>query len=153
MGLGWRRSLGGDGGHPLAHGEHVGLACGDVVEQGVQGSQALVAGADVVAAVVLEVAQEAEDPFEGQVLDAEPGDLGALVVCDEMQQEPYRVAIAAHRRPAQSLHGDQVVDEEGVQERPERPRPGHGCACTKVGAAKASNRRFASVSSWGVMVR
>jgi len=39
----------------------------------VQGRQALVAGADVVGAVVLEVAQEAKDPFEAQVLDGELG--------------------------------------------------------------------------------
>ena len=47
-----------------------GSRAGDVVEQGVQGGQALVAGADVVAAVVLEVTKEPEDPVEGQVLEA-----------------------------------------------------------------------------------
>ena len=60
--FGRRGSLHGDGRHPLADAEHLGFPAGDVLEQGVQGGQALVAGADVVAAVVLQVAQERRRP-------------------------------------------------------------------------------------------
>jgi hypothetical protein len=85
-GLGWRGPFRGDGGHLLADAEHLRFAGGDVVEQGVQGRQPLVAGSDVVAAVVFEVAEEGEDPLKGQVLDAELGDLGAVVGSHEAQQ-------------------------------------------------------------------
>ncbi len=56
-----------DGGDPLADAEHLGFARGDVVEQGVHRGESLVAGADVVAAVLFEVAQESDDPLEGEV--------------------------------------------------------------------------------------
>ena len=78
--LGGCRPLHGDGRDLLADAEHLRLPAGDVVEQGVQGRQALVAGADVVGAVILQVAEEAEDPLEAQVLDAELGDLRSLVL-------------------------------------------------------------------------
>ena len=80
VGLGGCCPLHGDGRHLLADAEHLRFSAGDVVEQGVQGRQALVAGADVVVAVVLQVAQEAEDPLEAQVLEVELGDLGSLVL-------------------------------------------------------------------------
>lgn len=65
-----------------------------IVEQGVQGGQALVACPHVVVAPGLQVAEEAEDPLEGEVLDGEPGELGATVVGHETQQEPHGVAVA-----------------------------------------------------------
>ena len=55
------------------------FSAGDVVEQRVQRGQALVAGADVVAAVEFEVAQEADDPFEGEVAESQARDLAMLV--------------------------------------------------------------------------
>jgi hypothetical protein len=54
----------------------------------VQRRQALVAGPDVVVTVVLQVAQEPEDVLEAQVLEAELGDLGFLLLGDEAQQQP-----------------------------------------------------------------
>ena len=145
--------LHGDGRHLLADAEHLRFPPGDVVEQGVQGRQTLVAGADMIVAVVLQVAEEAEDLLEAQVLEAELRDLRSLLFGDEAQQEPDGVAVAAYRRRPQPFHRDQVVEEEGVDQRPERPRPGHGFAGDHAGSAKASNRRLASASSWGVMVR
>jgi hypothetical protein len=67
---GFRRggALDRDGGDLLAGGEHVRGAPGDVVEQAVQGGQPLVAGAGMVAPVVLEMAQERHHPVEGQVV-------------------------------------------------------------------------------------
>src|SRR5664280_3238187 len=87
-----------------------------------KGRQALVAGPDMIVAVMLQVAQEAEDPFEAQILEVELGDLRYLVLGDEAQQEPDGVAVATHRRRPEPLHGDQVIEEEGVDERPERRR-------------------------------
>jgi hypothetical protein len=48
---------------------------------------------------------------------------------------------------------DQVIDEEGVQDRPERLGIAHSPASAHAGSANASNRRFAWFSSPGVMVR
>ena len=45
--------------------------------------EALVAGADVVAAVLLEVAQESEDPLEGEILERQARDLAVLLGGDE----------------------------------------------------------------------
>lgn len=42
-----------------------------------------------------------------------------LVGGDELEKEPHRVAVAAHRRRPESFDGDQMVDEEGLQQRPE----------------------------------
>ncbi len=63
------------------------------------------------------------------------------------------VPVAAHRGRAEPFHRDQVVEEEGVDGRPERPLPGHQFPSSQAGSAKASKRRPASASSWGVMVR
>ena len=87
----------------------------------------LVAGAGVVAAVLLEVAQERHDPLEGEIADGQPGDLRALVRREEHEQQPDRVAVAADRGGSQAFDGDQVVDEERVQERPERRLGGSSC--------------------------
>ena len=126
---GFRRggALGRDGRDLLAGGEHLRCASGDVVEQAVQGGQPLVAGAGVVAAVVLEVAQERHDPVEGEVGERQPGDLAALVGRDEHQEQPDGVAVAAHRGGAQAFDRDQVAGEEGVQERAERLGAGSSC--------------------------
>jgi hypothetical protein len=99
----------------------------------VQGRQALVAGPYVVAALVFQVAQEPQDPFEAQVCDVELGDLRSLVLGSEAQQEPDGVAVAAHRGRAQPLHRNQVVEEEGLDERPERLWAGHGVPADHAG--------------------
>ena len=66
----------------LAGHQHLRGAGGDVLEQGVDRGEPLVAGADVVAAVVFEVAQEADDPLEREIADRQLGDLGALLLGD-----------------------------------------------------------------------
>jgi hypothetical protein len=119
----------------------------------VQGSQPLVAGAGLVAPVLLEVADESEDPLEGQVSEREAGDLAALVGRGEHQEQPHGVAVAAHRGRAEPLDRDQVVGEERVQDRAEELGLGHRAASVHAGAAKASNRRPASASRGGVIVR
>ena len=151
--LGRSGSLHRDGHHPLTDSEHLWVTAGDVVEEGVQCRQALVAGSGVVTSVLFQVAEEAEDALEAEVTDVELGDLGALVGGDEAQQESHGVSVAAHRRWAETFHRDQVVDEERVHERAERRSVGHVVASVQAGSAKTSNRRFASASSSGVMVR
>ena len=117
----WRGgALDRDGGDLLADGEHFRCPCGDVLEEAVQGGQPLVAGADVVAAVLLEVAQEGHDLLEGEVGEGQAGDLAALGGGGECQEEPDGVAVAADRGGAQAFDRDEVVSEEGVQDRSER---------------------------------
>jgi len=119
----------------------------------VEGGEALVACPGVVVAVLLQVTQEADHPLEGQIVEVELGDLGALVLRDISQQKPHRVAVAAHRRRPESFDGDQVVDEERVHEQPELSVAGHGLASDHAGSVNASKRRLASSSSPAVMVR
>ena len=89
-----------DGGHLLAGAEQLGVAAGQVLEQAVHRGQPLVAGAHVVAPVLLKVAQEAEDTVEGEVPEPETGDLAALVRSGEHQQQPDGVPVAAPRQDA-----------------------------------------------------
>jgi hypothetical protein len=62
----------------------------------VDGGEALVACADVVVAVDLEVAEEANEALEGEIGEHEPGDPTSLVCGDEHQEQPDRVTVAAH---------------------------------------------------------
>ena len=78
-GLRWRDAFARDRRDLLADGEHLRGAGRDVFEQGVDRGEPLVAGADVVAAVLFEVAQERDDPLEGEIADRQPRDLAALV--------------------------------------------------------------------------
>lgn len=139
------------GRHPLAHLQHFRFLGGDVVEEGVQGREPLVPGPDVVAPLSLQVAQEAQHCFEAEVLEAESGDLGALLLRQKAEQETHRVPIAAHRRWPEPLHRHQVIDEERVHHRPERAALAH--RRSPAVTAKASNRRLASSSRAGVIVR
>jgi hypothetical protein len=150
--LGWGGAFHWDGHDPLADAEHLWCAGGDVVEQRVQRGEPLVAGADVVATVVFEVAQERDDPFEAEVGQLQAGDLGPLVGGDEQQEQADGVAVAAHRRRSQPLDGDQVLEEERLDEWAKR-WSSHGAACSHAGSANASKRRLASVSSPGVICR
>jgi hypothetical protein len=111
---GRRRPFHRDRRHPLADAQHLRCPSGDVLEEGVQRGQPLVAGADVVASVLLEVAKEADYPLEGQIVERQPGDLASLVVGNEEQKEPDRVPVAAHRRRTQPFHSDEMADEEGL---------------------------------------
>ena len=76
-GFRWRDAFGRDRGDLLADHQHLRRAGGDVLEQGVDRGEPLVAGADVVAAVLLEVTQERDDPLEGEIPDRQPGDLAS----------------------------------------------------------------------------
>jgi hypothetical protein len=70
----------------LAGHQHLRGAGRDVLEQGVDRGEPLVAGADVVAAVVFEVTQEADGPVEREIADGQLGDPGALLRGDVNDQ-------------------------------------------------------------------
>ena len=120
VGFGRRGAFHGDGGDALADSEHLRRAGGDVVEERVDGSKALVAGADVVVPVSLEMTKESEDPLEAQIFQGKSSDPAALVVGYETKKEPDGVAIAVHRCRPETLDGHQMVDEERVQDVAER---------------------------------
>ena len=143
-----------DRGHLLADSEHLRRPCGDVLEQAVQRGEPLVAGADVVAAVLLEVTEERDHPLEGQIVERQARDLAALLGGDEHEQEPDRVAVAAHRARAEALDGDQVIDEEARAGSRRAAGVGHRAASE----SRRARRRpridgWPPASSCGVIVR
>jgi hypothetical protein len=152
--VGFRRSgpLAGDGRYALADREQLRISAREVLEEGVDGRQALVASPDVVAANLLQVPQEPKDSLEGQVLDDQPRDPGLLVRCYELQKKSQRVPIAADGGRPQAFEGDQVIDEERVEGLTEWLRC-HGDTSRRIGPAAASKRRLASQRSSSVMVR
>jgi hypothetical protein len=62
----------------------------------VHGGQALISGASVIVPHLLKVAKEAQDTVEGKILESEPGDLAAFVRCHVVQEETYRISVAAY---------------------------------------------------------
>ena len=105
----------------------------------------------MVAPVDLQVTEEAQHDLEGQIIQAQLGDLGPLLLGQEAEQEPHGVPIAAHRCGPQALHRHQMVDEERMHQRPQGPSRVH--AWTASVGAKASNRWLACPSSAGVIVK
>jgi len=73
--------------YALAYDQHFGCASSDVLEQAVHGGQALVACADVVTSVHLEMPQKADDPFEREVTECKARDLAMLIVSCELQEQ------------------------------------------------------------------
>ena len=80
----WGDAFDRDRGDLLADGEHLRRAGGDVLEQAVDRGESLVAGADVVAAVLFEVAQEREIRSRVRSLERQACDLAALLGGEEM---------------------------------------------------------------------
>src|SRR5256885_7484882 len=107
----------------------------------------------MVAALGFEILQEPDDALEAEVGEGQARDPASLVGRDELEKQPDGVPVAADRGRAQALDRDQVIDEERVQDRPERLGAAQSLASTHAGSANASNRRFAWFSSPGVMVR
>ncbi len=147
--LWWRDAIGRDRGDLLADAQHLRRARGDVLEQRVDHGEPLVASAGLVAAVLLEMAQESDDSLEGEIAHRELGDVRAFVGCEEQDQEPDRVAVAAHRGWPQALDGHQVIGEERVQQWPQRRVRTHRPVSVHAGSAKISKRRLASSRSAG----
>nr|WP_230855300.1 hypothetical protein [Arthrobacter terrae] len=110
------RPFHGDGGNPLACFEHRRFPAGNVFKQAVQCCQALVTRAHTVVTVILQVAKESDDVPKAQVFQRKLGDSGSLLLSDETQQKPDGVAVAAHRAGSQPFDGDEVIDEEGLDQ-------------------------------------
>ena len=151
--LGWRHPLHRDRRHLLADREHLQRSPGDVLEEAVECGESLIAGAGAVVAIHFEVAEEPLDPIEREIGERKPGDRAPLVPRDEHEQEPDRVPVAADRGRPEALHRDEVVDEERVEQGPERRVIALGTGSVQAGSANASKRRFASSSRAGVTVR
>jgi len=118
-------------------------------EQRVDRGQSGVAGADAVAALLLEVVQERADHRRVQLVDVQPGGRDTGAGGDVTEQQPHRVAVGGDGVVAGVLLPDQPVGEERLQGRGEdahhrTPDPP---------ARWASSRRPASAISSGAADR
>ena len=121
-------------------------ACSGCLERGVSEQRAdrgqpRVAGADLVAALVLEVIEERADQRRLKIVDVEIARRGAGLLGDEGEQQPDRVAVCGDRVRARALLPDQPVGEERLQ-----------CRCEQAHRALPSlrsRRSAASASSSG----
>jgi hypothetical protein len=98
------------------------------------------------------MAEELEDMLDAQIGEGKAGDPPAGGLREEAEEEPEGVAIAPHGGGPQALARREPVEEEGLHERADRGRR-HGASSARAGAAICSNRRCASSSRAGVMVR
>ena len=101
-----------DRGNPLGNREHLGVPNREVLEEGVEQRQALIARPRVVVADLLEVANEAEHALEREVGERQLRYPAPRVLGDEPEEQPDTVAVAAYRRRPQPLHRDEAVEEE-----------------------------------------
>ena len=110
-------SFGGDGEHALDGGGVFGMVQRGVAEQGVDGGEPPVAGADRVVPVDLEVVQEPGDERRVEIGDVERGRRLAGRGGGEADQQSERVAVAGDGVGRGASLGDEPVGEEGLQHR------------------------------------
>jgi hypothetical protein len=72
--------------------------------------QPLIAGSDRAAALTFEVHKKASDQVRRQILDCQPINGLAGVLCREGHQEPERVAVAVLRVAGEISLADQMLD-------------------------------------------
>ena len=113
-------SLGWDREHALDVVGVFGVSERGVAEQRVDRCQPGVAGADAVAALVLEVVEERGDQWRVEVADVELAGLAAGPLGGEREQQPERVAVGGDRVRAGVALPDQPLGEERLQRRRER---------------------------------
>ena len=109
----WRDALDGDGHHPLGLGEPLRQLGGQVLEEGLERGQTLVARAHVIVSLALQGLQETPYPFGGELCELHTSQPAAELASDEEQKQPQGVPIALQRGGAQPLLGLQVILEEG----------------------------------------
>ena len=131
--------LGRDGQDPLDDRRVLGMAERGIAEQGVDGGQAGVAGADAVAPNRFQVVQERADQRGIQVGDPEPRRGAARLLLGEGQQELERVAVGGDRVIAGVALPDQPVGEERLQGRGEGAHAMPPGWFSRRSAARASN--------------
>jgi hypothetical protein len=114
--LGRCHTLGRDRSDALGDHEHLGYATAEVVEEGVEECEAVIAGADAVTPFLLQVLQETEYSLESQVGERQPRDPAARVSSNEFQEQSQRVTVAAYGTGAQTLGADETLEDEGLDE-------------------------------------
>jgi hypothetical protein len=137
--------LGRDGQDPLDDRRVLGMAERCVAEQGVDGGQAGVAGADAVSPRGSQVVEERADQRGVQVGDPQPRRGAARLLLGEGQQEPEGVAVGGDRVAAGVALPDQPVGEERLlsrlaslsvcQDVPGADVASVSCRCRRVSAA------------------
>src|SRR5664279_3543288 len=90
------------------------------VQQGADRGEAVVAGADLVAALVFEMVEERADQRRVQLGDVQLAGLRAGAGGGEGEQQPERVAVAGDGVCAGAALADEPVAEERLQQRRER---------------------------------
>src|SRR3972149_5126288 len=150
--LRWRHPFAGDACDLFRDGEQLRDPASEVVEEGAEDREPVVARPGVIGPTVFEGLQEAKDPSRRQGAQRQLGDAASGVIRDEAQEEPQPVAVAGDRGWTQTLGGLQVVEEEGVDHLPERGVVHRRTSFTR-GLAYSSKRLPATRSSSLVMVR
>ena len=119
--------------------EELGPRARQVLEEGMQRREPLIARPNLIVPRRFEMPQEGEDALEAQVGHREPREPAAALRGDEAQEEAQGVAVAPDGGGAQALERREVLDEERIEQRAQRGRR-HGCSAGSVGAAQRSNR-------------
>jgi hypothetical protein len=125
---------------------------GQIVEEGLERSQTLIARAHIIMALSLQAAQKTPNPLHGEILNPYSREPAAEILGDEEQEQSQGVPIALHRGVAHAFLGLQVIFKKGVQQGAEGSCAHEATPCTR-GAAKRSNRLLACSSRSAVMVR
>jgi site-specific DNA recombinase len=137
-------SLGGNRQDSLDQRGVLGMTQSGVVEQGSDGSQASVAGAGAVVAIMFEMGQEGPDQFGVDVGYVQLGRGRSGAGLGEGEQHPKRVTVGGDSARAGLALAEQAIGEPGLDCRGER---GHGLASSKRSRRSAAKPR-SSVEAW-----
>ena len=148
----WRGAFDGNRHNPLSLDQHLGSLRSQIVKEGLDRRQALIARTDVIVALRFQGSQELTDAFGCEILDLYSGDLASTISSDEEQEQPYGVAIAFHCGNAHPLLDLEAVFKERIQQ-DTQGSCAHGDSPCRPTAAKRSNRTLACSSRSAVMVR
>ena len=151
-GLRRRYAFGGHAEDPLRGRHALRHPIADVRKEGAQHRQPMVSRAHVIVSIRFERPEEGQDAVGGQGAQGERNHGPADVLRDKAQEEPHPVAIARDGRRTESLRHRQIVDEERMENLPERERR-HGRLPVRSGRASCSNRLLASARRSAVIVR
>ena len=83
--------------------------------QGFDGHQAQIAGAGGVFTILFQVIEEGDDQLDGEVFDAQRGNLNVIVVGGKGQQQPVGIAIGMDGCLPAALDVRQVFDKELIE--------------------------------------
>ena len=93
---------------------------GEVAEERVDGGQASVAGADRVAAVLLEVGEESDHEIGVEVRERERRGCFPQFACDELEEQPEAVSVRCDGVGAGAALMQQALGEESFEQRSEQ---------------------------------